>query len=64
MNGWKRVVCLIFITNLLFALTACAPSLYSENEVLEILSEQYGEDFVIIETLNSNLYSITPSNFQ
>ena len=63
MNRWKRVVCLILITNLLFALTACAPSLYSENEVLEILSEQYGEDFVIIETLNSNLYSITPSNF-
>ena len=50
MNRWKRVVCLILITktNLLFALTACAPPLYSKNEVLEILSEQYGEDFVIM----------------
>lgn len=47
MNRWKRVICLILITNLLFALTACAPSLYSKNEVLEILSEQYGEDMVI-----------------
>ena len=64
MNRWKQVACLIFLAGLLFTLTACAPSLYSKNEVLEILSERYGEEFVIMETLNSNLYpSITPSNF-
>lgn len=64
MNRWKRIACLIFLTNLLFTLTACAPSLYSENEVLEILSERYGEEFAIMETLNSDLYpSITPSHF-
>ena len=42
----------ILVIGMLIMLTACAPSLYSKNEVLEILSERYGEEFVIIETLD------------
>ena len=57
MNRWKQVVCLIFLTGLLFTLTACSPSLYSKNEVLAWLSERYGgTEFVIQETIDGSEY--------
>ena len=52
----------ILVIGMLIMLTACAPSLYSKNEVLEILSERYGEEFVIIETLNDKLSLVAPSS--
>lgn len=58
----RNLLGIILVVGMLLILAACAPSLYSKNEVLKILSERYGMDFVIVETLNSNSCSATPSS--
>lgn len=58
----RNLLGIILVVGMLLMLAACAPSLYSKNEVLEILSERYGMDFVIVETLSSNFCSAPPSS--
>ncbi|MCM1235855.1 MAG: hypothetical protein NC489_37665 [Ruminococcus flavefaciens] len=58
----RNLLGIILVIGMLLMLAACAPSLYSKNEVLEILSERYGEEFVIVETLNNKLPLVAPSS--
>jgi len=58
MIAWFRsLLCILLAIGTLLSLTSCAPrpSLFSEEEVLEILSERYGSEFVVTETLENNL---------
>lgn len=58
---FRHLVGILFGAGILLSLTSCAPPFFSEEEVLEILSERYGEEFVIIETLNNKCSSATSS---
>lgn len=50
----KSIICFAILISLLFVLSSCGAwkPLLTEKEVLSKLSEQYGEDFVILETIN------------
>ncbi len=52
---FRHLIAILFSVGILLSLTACAPSLWDENDVLEILTERYGEEFVIVETLKEDL---------
>ena len=52
---FRRLLCIVLGVGMLFSLTSCAPSLWDKEEVLEILTDRYGEEFVIVETLKEDL---------
>ena len=58
MKRWKFISGFAVFMSLLFALSSCGPwkPLLTEDEVLSNLSERYGEDFVILETINNCEY--------
>lgn len=54
MRRWKYLASFVIFISLLFVLSSCGAwkPLLTEKEVLAKLSERYGEDFVILETIN------------
>ena len=58
MKRWKFVASFAILISLLFVLSSCGAwkPLFTEEEVLSKLSERYGEDFVILETINNCEY--------
>lgn len=58
MKRWKFISGFAILMSLLFVLSSCGPwkPLLTEEEVLSNLSERYGEDFVILETINNCEY--------
>lgn len=58
MKRWKFVAGFAILISLPVVLSSCGAwkSLFTEEEVLSKLSERYGEDFVILETINNCEY--------
>lgn len=54
MRRWKYLASFVIFISLLFVLSSCGAwkPLLTEKEVLAELSDRYGEDFVILETIN------------
>lgn len=55
MKRWRYGACFAVLMSLLFLLSSCGAwrPLLTEKEVLSKLSERYGDDFVILETINN-----------
>ena len=58
MEQWKRSVNIIILAGVLLALFSCGAwkPLFTKEEVLSELSERYGAEFVILETINNCEY--------
>lgn len=70
---FRNLFSIILSIGILLLLTSCAPHFFSEDKILEILSERYGTEFILIETLednlpckpgtvNSKLYAVAPNS--
>ncbi len=51
----RYLIGIVFGVGMLFSLTACAPPLWDEEKILEILTKRYESEFVIVETLKDDL---------